>query len=99
MQTTRVEYAPIMKLLKAFLYVRQRTLLHHAAYVRSRSVGVLGGCTVLALAACNSNTATTATPGLVTIQTAVTCPAPPAHTAVTNPPRHFAAAPKLTLAR
>lgn len=88
-----------MKLGKALPYVRQRTLLHHVAYVRSRTFGFLGGCTVLALAACNSNTATTATPGLVTIQTAVTCPAPPAHTAVTNPPRHFAAAPKLTLTR
>jgi peptidyl-prolyl cis-trans isomerase B (cyclophilin B) len=88
-----------MKLRKALPYVRQRTSLHHSAYVRSRTVGVLGGCAVLALAACNSNTSTTATPGLVTIQTAVTCPAPPAHTAVTNPPRHLAAAPRLTLAR
>ena len=88
-----------MKLRKGLPYVRQRTVLQHAAYVRCRTFGVMGGCTVLALAACNSNAPTTATPGLVTIQTAVTCPAPPEHMAVTHPPRHFAAAPKLTLAR
>jgi peptidyl-prolyl cis-trans isomerase B (cyclophilin B) len=33
----------------------------------------------------------------VTIQTAVTCPAPPIHAAVANPPRHFATPPRFTL--
>ncbi len=88
-----------MMLLKAFPYVRQRTLMHRLAYVRSRTVTIFIALAMLTLVACNSNPMVTATPGLVTIQTAVTCPAPPAHTAVTNPPRHFTSAPRLTLQR
>jgi peptidyl-prolyl cis-trans isomerase B (cyclophilin B) len=86
-----------MMLLKAFPYVLQRTVLQRLAYVRSRTVTVFIAVGMLALVACNSNPAISATPGLVTIQTAVTCPAPSAHTAVTNPPHHFTAAPHLTL--
>ena len=84
-------------LLKEFPYVRQRTVMQRFAYVRSRTVTVFIASGMLALAACNSNPVVSATPGLVTIQSAVTCPAPFAHTAVTNPPRHFTSAPRLTL--
>ena len=86
-----------MMLLKVFPYVRQRTVMQCFAYVRSRTVTVFIAAGMLAMVACNSNPGSSATPGLVTIQTAVTCPAPSAHTAVTNPPRHFTAAPRLTL--
>lgn len=86
-----------MLLLKAFPYVRQRTVMQPFAYVRSRTVTIFVAVGMLTLAACNSHPVISATPGVVTIQTAVTCPAPPAHTAVTNPPRHFTAAPRLTL--
>jgi peptidyl-prolyl cis-trans isomerase B (cyclophilin B) len=87
----------MMMLLKAFPYVRQRTVMQLLAYVRSRTVSIFIAAGMLALVACNSNPVISATPGLVTIQSAVTCPAPSAHTAVTSPPRHFAAAPRLTL--
>ena len=95
---SRVDYAPNMKPLKAIRYVRQRTVMQSFAYVRLRTIAGGGAICALALAACNSNVAPSATPGLVTIQTAVTCPAPPLHAAVANPPRHFAAPPRFTLA-
>jgi peptidyl-prolyl cis-trans isomerase B (cyclophilin B) len=86
-----------MKLQKAFRYVRQRTNLNSFAYVRSRTQRVAGVCALLVLSGCASTAVAHGTPGLVTIQTAVTCPAPPAHTAVTNPPRTFTSAPKLAV--
>ena len=85
-----------MLLLKAIRYVRQRTVVHDFAFARSRTVAV-AGVAVLAITSFNSTPARTARPGLVTIQTAVTCPASPSHAAVTNPPRHFATTPRLTL--
>jgi cyclophilin family peptidyl-prolyl cis-trans isomerase len=88
-----------MKLLKELRYVRQRTNLHAFAYVRSRTQHMVGISAVLVLSGCATAAGAHGTPGLVTIQTAVTCPAPPAHTAVTNPPRAFASAPSLTVAK
>jgi cyclophilin family peptidyl-prolyl cis-trans isomerase len=88
-----------MKLQKALRYVRQRTNISRIAYVRSRTQRVIGSCALLVLTGCGSAAVAQGTPGLVTIQTAVTCPAPPAHTAVTHPPRSFAAAPRLTVAK
>jgi peptidyl-prolyl cis-trans isomerase B (cyclophilin B) len=79
--------------------VRQRTNMHSFAYVRSRTQHIAGICAVLALSGCASAAVAHGTPGLVTIQTAVTCPAPPVHAAVTNPPRSFASAPRLSVAR
>ena len=86
----------MMKLLKGILYVRQRTVAACARSVRLRTI-IAPTAALLALTGCASTAAPTATPGLVTIQTAVTCPAPPSHTAVANPVRHFTAAPRLTL--
>src|SRR5580700_1994354 len=86
-----------MKLPKAFRYVRQRTNVAAFGYVRSRTQHVAGICALLALSGCASTAVAHGTPGLVTIQTAVTCPAPPAHTAATNPPRAFTSAPTLTV--
>jgi peptidyl-prolyl cis-trans isomerase B (cyclophilin B) len=94
---SRVDYAPNMKPQKAIHYVRQRTVMQRVAYVRSRTIAIGGVVCAVALAACNSNTAPSSTPGLVTIQTAVTCPAPPVHIAVAKPPRSFAAEPHFTL--
>ncbi len=87
----------MMKLPKAFRYVRQRTIAHGVAYVRSRTRAVVGVVAVLVVTSCASTATTHATPGLVTIQTAVTCPAPPGHTAVANPSRHLVVTPRLTL--
>jgi len=87
-----------MKLLKALSYVRQRTNVQSSAYVRSRTQCVSAIGAALILSSCASAAVAKGTPGLVTIQTAVTCPAPPTHTAVTNPPRSFASAPHLTVA-
>ena len=89
----------MMKLLKALPYVRRRTELHRIAYVRSRTLAACSVVTLLLLTSCASTAATQATPGLVTIQTAVTCPAPAGHTAVASPPRHFAQTPRLALGR
>ena len=48
----------------------------------------------LLMTSCGSpTTASTTSPHLASIQSAVTCPAPPAHAAVTNPSRTFSAAP------
>jgi cyclophilin family peptidyl-prolyl cis-trans isomerase len=87
----------MMMLLKAIRYVRQRTVKLTFRSPRPRLVAVIGGIAALVVTSCATTAANKSTPGLVTIQTAVTCPAPPVHGAVANPPRHFAAAPKLTL--
>ena len=86
----------MMKLLKGILYVRQGTFATCARSRRLRTI-IAPTATLLALTGCASTVAPRATPGLVTIQTAVTCPAPPSHTAVANPVRHFTRAPRLTL--
>ncbi len=77
--------------------MRQRTNMRSLAYVRSRTQPIVGIVAVIALSGCASAAVAHGTPGLVTIQTAVTCPAPPAHAAVTKPPRSFASAPHLTV--
>ncbi len=87
----------MIKLLKAIPYVRQRTVASTFVSVRLRTLNAVGVVAVFALTSCASTPATHATPGLVTIQTAVTCPAPPSHTAVASPARHFAQIPRLTL--
>ncbi|MHB8488576.1 MAG: peptidylprolyl isomerase [Candidatus Dormibacteria bacterium] len=86
-----------MKLLKGIPYVRQRTVARHATYVRLRTLTLTCISSVLALTSCTSNATPHASPGLVTIQTAVTCPAPPSHTAVAIPLRYFTTTPRLTL--
>src|ERR1700688_4511629 len=87
----------MMKLLKGIPYVRQRTVMSRFAYVGSRTFVISSVVAMLGMTSCASSTATSPTPGLVTIQTAVTCPAPPSHNAVASPVRHFAAPPRLTL--
>jgi cyclophilin family peptidyl-prolyl cis-trans isomerase len=88
----------MLKLHKAFPYVRQRTIAPRSAYVRLRTVVILGGAlSLLATGCATSGTAPAASQGLVSIQSAVTCPAPPVHVAVVNPQRQFTTAPKLSL--
>ena len=86
-----------MKLHKELRYVRQRTIARCFALDRARSLTVTGVAAVLLLTSCTSRTATHPTAGLVTIQTAVTCPAPPSHTPVAVPLRSFISPPRLTL--
>ncbi len=87
----------MMKLHKELRYVRQRTIARCLVLVRSRSLTIIAAATLLVLSSCTSRTATHPTPELVTIQTAVTCPAPPSHTPVAIPLRSFITAPRLTL--
>lgn len=87
----------MMKLLKGLLYVRQRTVMSRFAYVGSRTFVILSVFALPGLTSCASSATTSPTPGLVTIQTAVTCPVPPSHNAVASPERHFASTPRLTL--
>jgi peptidylprolyl isomerase len=47
----------------------------------------------IVLASCGSSAAPTSAPHLASIQSAIVCPAPPAHNAVANPLRTFSAAP------
>lgn len=54
---------------------------------------------VLLITGCGSSTVSTTSPHLASIQSAVTCPAPPAHAAVTNPSRTFSAAPARVIER
>ena len=86
----------MVKLLKGVPSVRQRTFARRSRYVRSRTV-VVAAFAGIAVTSCASTGGSSPTPGLVTIQTAVTCPAPPGHTAVANPVHHFTKAPALTL--
>lgn len=88
----------MMKLHKELRYVRQRTIARCFALGRSRSLTTAGVAAVVLLTSCSSRTATHPTAGLVTIQTAVTCPAPPSHTPVAVPLRSFISPPRLTLA-
>jgi len=63
--------------------------------IASFSVGI-----VLLLAGCAPSVASRkVSQGLVSIQSAVTCPAPPVHTATVDPPRHIAAPTNLTASR
>ena len=90
----------MIKLQNAISYVRQRTNGHRTSYVPRRTVAPMTFGIVLFLTSCaTSTTAPKSTQGLVSIQTAVTCPGPPAHSAAVDPLRAFAAAPKVVLNR
>ena len=81
-----------------FPYVRHRTIRRGITYVRQRTFAFAGVATTVILASCSSSSVVHPTShGLVSIQSAVTCPAPPLHSAVLAPPRTFAATPRLTL--
>jgi|GEM_PF-3066316 len=81
---------------KAFSYVRQRTVRSRRAYVRRRTTLALTTGALLFITGCAASGAAHPTAqGLVSIQSAVTCPAPPGHVAIADPPRHFAVAPHL----
>ena len=69
--------------------VRQRT----KSVASARARAIVGACVFIFLTSCGSPTVV-ATPHLVTIQSAVTCPAPPIHSAIAHPTRHYASAPK-----
>jgi cyclophilin family peptidyl-prolyl cis-trans isomerase len=90
----------MVKLHKALSYVRQQTLDSGLAYVRRRTIASFSVGIVLLLAGCAPSVASRkVSQGLVSIQSAVTCPAPPAHTATVDPPRHIAAPTNLTASR
>jgi cyclophilin family peptidyl-prolyl cis-trans isomerase len=87
-----------MKLHNVISYVRQRTVAAPSTYVRHRTVMCVGvGIAVFMTSCATSSSGKPTAQGLVSIQSAVTCPAPPVHAAVVDPPRHFATAPKLVL--
>jgi cyclophilin family peptidyl-prolyl cis-trans isomerase len=67
--------------------------------VRHRILVIGATFAVVLIASCGSPTASTTSPHLASIQSAVTCPAPPAHAAVTNPSRAFTAAPAHVIVR
>jgi cyclophilin family peptidyl-prolyl cis-trans isomerase len=54
---------------------------------------------VLLITSCGSSAAPKTSPHLASIQSAVTCPSPPVHAAVTNPSRTFSAAPARVIQR
>jgi cyclophilin family peptidyl-prolyl cis-trans isomerase len=56
-------------------------------------------CTALFITGCGSPSTSPNSQHLASIQSAVTCPAPPLHQAVTNPSRTFNAAPARVIAR
>jgi cyclophilin family peptidyl-prolyl cis-trans isomerase len=86
-----VHYSVMFQPCETISKVRQRT---HTVMRRSvREVAAAGAFIILT--SCGSTTVTP-TPHLVTIQSAVTCPAPPVHTAVAHPVRHYPAAPNAT---
>jgi cyclophilin family peptidyl-prolyl cis-trans isomerase len=90
----------MIKLHKALSYVRQRTFELTHSYVRRRTVATLSLGAILFLTGCATTTSVNeSAQGLVSIQSAITCPAPPVHAAVIDPPRHFAAAPHLVVTR
>lgn len=72
--------------------VRQRTQRR----VRRHKETLACAGAVAVLTSCGTPSAA-ATPHLVTIQSAVTCPAPPVHTARVAPIRHYESAPKAAL--
>src|SRR5579872_6896198 len=83
-----------------FRWVRHRTIGRGIAYVRQRTFAFMGLTATVILTSCSSSNASHPTShGLVSIQSAVTCPAPPFHSAVLDPPRTFAVTPRLTLGR
>jgi peptidyl-prolyl cis-trans isomerase B (cyclophilin B) len=87
-----------MRLHKAISYVRHRTEAARTAPKRHRAVAAPAIGLVLFVTSCAASPVAKPTAqGLVSIQSAVTCPATPAHVAVPDPPRHFASAPRLVL--
>lgn len=67
------------------------------ATMRHRTFAVGATSAVILSTGCGSPAASTISPHLASIQSAVTCPAPPVHAAVTNPSRIFNAAPARVL--
>lgn len=63
------------------------------AATRHRILAVCAASIVTLLTSCGSPAASTTSPHLASIQSAVTCPAPPVHAAVTDPSRTYSAAP------
>lgn len=83
-----------------FRCVRRRTIRCGIMYVRQRTFALTGLTATVILTSCSSSSELHPTShGLVSIQSAVTCPAPPLHSAVLDPPRTFAATPRLILGR
>jgi peptidylprolyl isomerase len=77
-----------MRTLVAMSHSRMR--LHN---VRNRTLATGAASLTFVLASCGSPAAATNAPHLASIQSAVVCPAPPAHNAVVNPSRTFTASP------
>jgi peptidyl-prolyl cis-trans isomerase B (cyclophilin B) len=83
-----------------YSYVRQRTFAYATPNMRDRTLAFIAVTSLIALTSCSSATASAATPrGLDSIQSAITCPPPPAHAAVAAPVRAYAAQPPTVIGR
>jgi cyclophilin family peptidyl-prolyl cis-trans isomerase len=69
------------------------------ARFRHAKCAVSAACVAVTLAGCNASRAPASPTHLASIQSAVTCPGPPAHTAVINPLRTFGVAPHTVIKR
>jgi cyclophilin family peptidyl-prolyl cis-trans isomerase len=84
----------------AYSYVRQRTVACATSCTRYRTVAFIGVTSLIALTSCASTSPSTTTPrGLDSIQSAVTCPLPPSHSAVAAPVRAYTAKPGTVIGR
>ena len=79
---------------EAISTVRKRTYVVAGGRARAS----VGACAVAGLTSC-AGSAALPTPHLATIQSAVTCPAPPTHTPVLDAVHHYATPPRQLLAR
>ena len=66
---------------------------------RRRTFAIGAACAAILVAGCGSPSAPKSANHLASIQSAVTCPAPPAHTGVAHPSRAFDAAPSRVIQR
>src|SRR6202049_1308383 len=70
-----------------------------ALELRRRTFAIGAACAAILVAGCGSPSAPKSANHLASIQSAVTCPAPPAHTGVAHPSRAFDAAPSRVIQR
>jgi cyclophilin family peptidyl-prolyl cis-trans isomerase len=75
---------------------KQRPAMSH---VRYRTFAFGATCAAILVTGCGSHSSSPSSNHLASIQSAVTCPAPPVHRAVTNPSRGFKTAPPRVIGR
>jgi cyclophilin family peptidyl-prolyl cis-trans isomerase len=87
-----VDCTPMFTPSQAISSVRNGT----QSFASWRIYGLASAGTLIALTSCGTPTPAPS-PHLATIQSAVVCPAPPPHTPIADPLRHYASAPKSSL--